>query len=224
MGVGLTTAALFLDRDGVLNENRDDYVKSWDEFRWLPRSLDALVELSRLQVPIFIVTNQSMIGRGRATASTLECIHHRMLSEIVERGGRVDAVLFCPHAPDLGCECRKPRPGMIFQVAQEKDISLSRSVLIGDAVTDFQLATAAGVRYIHVSSGLGRRDLLAIRSIDPNVHVVPELADAVPLCTAILRPETESATRPGGAQATTAPEVSHVPRSASGQARGDAHR
>jgi len=220
----LTTPALFLDRDGVLNENRDDYVKSWGEFRWLPRSLDALAALSRLQVPIFIVTNQSMIGRGRTSASALEDIHQRMLDQILERGGRVDAILCCPHAPDLGCECRKPRPGMIFQVAQEKGISLPRSVLIGDAVTDFQLATAAGVRYIHVSSGLGRRDLQAIRSIDPDVHVVPDLADAVPLCTAILRPETEPATRPNGAQASTSPDVSPGPRSGSGQVRGDAHR
>jgi D-glycero-D-manno-heptose 1,7-bisphosphate phosphatase len=224
MEAGLTTAALFLDRDGVLNENRDDYVKSWDEFRWLPRSLDALAELSRLQVPIFIVTNQSMIGRGRATASTLECIHQRMLEQIVERGGRIDAILFCPHVPDLGCECRKPRPGMIFQVAREQEISLPRSVLIGDALTDFQLATAAGVQYIHISSGLGHRDLPAIRSANPDVQVVADLADAVPFCSAILRPETASATRPNGAQASTSPDLSPVPRSASGQARGDAHR
>ena len=200
------TAALFLDRDGVLNENRDDYVKSWEEFRWLPRSLDALAALSQLDVPIFLVTNQSMIGRGRATASTLEYIHRRMLDQIVERGGRVDAILHCPHAPDLGCECRKPMPGMLFQVARERSISLPRSVLIGDALTDFQLATAAEVRYIHVCSGLGQRDLRVVQSIDPGVHVAADLADAVPLCAAILRHETESAARPNHIQAPTRPD------------------
>ena len=220
----MATAALFLDRDGVLNENRDDYVKSWEEFRWLPRSLDALAVLSRLDVPILLVTHQSMIGRGHATASSLEDIHRRMLGQIVEWGGRVDASLFCPHVPDVGCQCRKPRPGMLFQVARERDISLPRSVLIGDALTDFQLAMAADVRYIHVCSGLGRRDLQVIQSIDPGVHVVADLADDVPICAAILQGETESAACPNVARAPTSLTLSFEPRPAPGQARGAAHR
>jgi D-glycero-D-manno-heptose 1,7-bisphosphate phosphatase len=182
----LTTAALFIDRDGVLNENRDDYVKSWEEFRWLPHALDALVTLSRLQVPIVLVTNQSMIGRGQATAAALERIHEQMLNQIVERGGRVDAILHCPHTPDFGCECRKPRPGLLFRAAREWGIQLHRSVLIGDALTDFQVAMAAGVRYIHVRSGLGRRDLRAIQSVDSAVRVVDDLAAAIPVCATIL--------------------------------------
>jgi hypothetical protein len=152
------------------------------------------------------------------------CTRRRALDRIVKRGGRVHATLFCPHDPNLGCECRKPGPRMVIQVTHERGMSLPRSVLIGDAVTSGQLTTAAGVRYIRVASGLGLRDLQANRSIDPGVLVVPNLADAVPLCTAILRLATESATRPKGAQASTSPDVSPVPESASGQARGDAYR
>jgi histidinol-phosphate phosphatase family protein len=100
--------AIFLDRDGVLNENRSDYVKSWQEFVWLPGSLDALVALALHSQPIIVITNQSMVGRGFVSSSTLDDIHQRMRQQVSSHGGRIDAVYACLHAPSDACPCRKP--------------------------------------------------------------------------------------------------------------------
>jgi D-glycero-D-manno-heptose 1,7-bisphosphate phosphatase len=181
-----SSPALFLDRDGVLNENRQDYVKSWREFLWVPGSLDGLAAIACLRVPIIIVTNQSMIGRGLATTDELEHIHARMLDQIVGHGGRVDAIFHCPHVPDLRCGCRKPEPGLLFKAAQAWHIDLQSSVMVGDTVTDLRAAMAAGTRYIHVRTGLGERDLSAIQAIDSEAPVVANLASAVPFCVSLL--------------------------------------
>ncbi len=137
--------AIFLDRDGVINVNRDDYVKSWDEFQFLPNSLAALRLLSSLPVPLIVVTNQSVVGRGIITRAQLDEIHRRMLEVIKQNDARIDAIYVCPHAPWENCSCRKPRPGLLLQAQRDFDLDLSASFLIGDRPSDIQAARAVGV-------------------------------------------------------------------------------
>src|SRR6059058_810586 len=128
--------AIFLDRDGVLNENRPDHVKSWDDFRFIPGALTAVRELTRLRLPIIVVTNQAAIGRGVVGRDQVMEIHRRMLARLWESGARVDAVYSCPHIPDDHCCCRKPAPGLLLAAAARFDLDLAGSVLVGDYATD----------------------------------------------------------------------------------------
>ncbi len=186
--------AIFLDRDGVLNENRSDYVKAWGEFRWLPGALDALVDLGRIGVPIIVVTNQSMVGRGIASASCLDAIHRRMLRRVRHRGGRIDDVLCCLHTPTDCCNCRKPEPGLFRAAAQRHNIDLAHSVFVGDAVSDYQAALNAGTRYIQVRTGRGLQDAALISQRDPNVAITAGLVEAARVCRQLLiAPEVPAA-------------------------------
>jgi D-glycero-D-manno-heptose 1,7-bisphosphate phosphatase len=174
--------AIFLDRDGVLNENRADYVKSWQEFRWLPGAIEALAVLATQEAPIIVVTNQSMIGRGLVAPAGLDDIHRRMRREVAEYGGRIDAVYACPHTPADACPCRKPLPGLLLRAAAEHQVTLAESVLVGDAFTDFQAAAAVAMPYIHVRSGLGPDEAARVRAASGQVPIVASLRAAIPLC------------------------------------------
>ena len=136
---------IFLDRDGVIIENRANYVRSWDEVEIYPQALAALAVPGLKSYKVIIVTNQSPIGRGLLTHKQVDRINLRLASEIEAAGGKVDAVYVCPHHPNAGCECRKPRPGMLLQAAQDHEIDLARSIMIGDALSDLQAGLAAGV-------------------------------------------------------------------------------
>lgn len=149
--------ALFLDRDGVLIENRDEYVLSWADVVILPGALEALAKASRSPYKIVIVTNQSAIGRGLISLSMAEEINHQLLKKIHEAGGRVDGVFMCPHRPEESCNCRKPQPGLLFQAAQALSLDLNRSILIGDALSDITAGQAAGIaQTILVQTGRGK--------------------------------------------------------------------
>lgn len=152
--------AIFLDRDGVIIENRPDYVRSWDDVAIFPQALRALAAAGRLPRQIVIVTNQSGIGRGLIPQPTAEAINRRLAARIEKAGGRIDGVYVCPHAPEAGCRCRKPRPGLLLQAAAELNIDLTRSIMIGDALTDLQAGLAAGVKTVAlVKTGRGRAQL-----------------------------------------------------------------
>jgi D-glycero-D-manno-heptose 1,7-bisphosphate phosphatase len=153
--------AIFLDRDGVICENRIDHVKSWQEFEFLPGVKENLASLSRLGWPIIVVTNQAAIGRGLMTTETLEDIHQRMVAEIAAYGGRIDRIIYCPHHPEDECACRKPQPGMLLQAAAEMNLDLTRSYLIGDAATDIQAGQQVGCHNILVLTGRGKEQLLS---------------------------------------------------------------
>jgi len=144
---------ILLDRDGVINHERADYVKSWDEFLFLPGVLMALQRLATLPIPIVVVTNQSVIGRGIVPRATIDQIHARVRQHVEAAGGRIDQFFLCPHHPDAGCLCRKPRPGLLHQAAAAFDFPIDEALFVGDAITDYQAAQAAGCRSILVCSG-----------------------------------------------------------------------
>ncbi|MEZ4640061.1 MAG: D-glycero-beta-D-manno-heptose 1,7-bisphosphate 7-phosphatase [Caldilineaceae bacterium] len=172
--------AIFLDRDGVINENRDDYVKSWAEFRFLPGALEAIADLARLAQPIVIVTNQSAIGRGHTTHEDVQTIHQRMIAAILDAGGRVDAVLYCPHHPDAQCTCRKPQPGMLLAAAERLHIRLDQSVFVGDAESDILAAQRAGCRPVLVRTGRGENEARKLAEHRVSGYcALPDLAAAV---------------------------------------------
>ena len=137
--------AVFLDRDGVIIENRADYILSWNDVQILPGALAALSRLSDTNFKIVIATNQSAIGRGLLTMQIAEDINERLASEIQLAGARLDAIYMCPHKPEDRCPCRKPQPGLILQAAQALSIDLKHSFLIGDAIDDLRAGRAAGV-------------------------------------------------------------------------------
>ena len=147
--------AIFLDRDGVINRDRLDYVKSWAEFEFLPGVLEALRRLARLPYTIVVLSNQSVIGQGLVSQAVIDDIHVRMQAAIQQTGGRVDAVYYCPHHPHAGCDCRKPRPGLLLRAARELNLDLLASWFIGDDLRDLQAAVAAGVQPILVRTGHG---------------------------------------------------------------------
>lgn len=149
--------AIFLDRDGVIVENRSEYIRSWADVKVFPRALEALATLSVSPYRIIIVTNQSAVGRGHITTETAEAINNRLLDVIREAGGRIDGLYMCPHAPEAGCSCRKPLPGLLLSAAEDHDLNLEKSIMIGDALTDVQAGQAAGVRLcIMLRTGRGR--------------------------------------------------------------------
>ncbi|MCX6568256.1 MAG: D-glycero-beta-D-manno-heptose 1,7-bisphosphate 7-phosphatase [Candidatus Aminicenantes bacterium] len=152
----MSKAAVFLDRDGVINKDRPDYVKSWEEFEFLPGALEAFRVLAAGPRQVVVVSNQSGIGRGLVSRETVDEIHARMTEAVRRSGGRIDAIYYCPHRPDEDCPCRKPRPGLILKAARELDIDLAASWLVGDDLRDLETAVAAGVRPILVRTGHGR--------------------------------------------------------------------
>jgi D-glycero-D-manno-heptose 1,7-bisphosphate phosphatase len=147
---------VFLDRDGVINENRADYVKSWAEVSFLPRALTAIRRLSQSCYRLVIVTNQSAVGRGIISLRAAQEINQRLLDAIGAYEGRIDGVYMCPHHPDAACGCRKPQPGLLLRAAAELSIDLEGSYLVGDSWSDLAAAQAAGVRGILVLTGRGR--------------------------------------------------------------------
>jgi D-glycero-D-manno-heptose 1,7-bisphosphate phosphatase len=155
----LKRPAIFLDRDGVINENRADYVKSWSEAEFLPGVFGALRRLAQADLAIVLITNQSAVGRGIISHKEAVQINRRIVGTIRAQGGRVDGAYLCPHHPDENCACRKPRPGLLLQAADELDLDLGRSYFIGDAVTDMQAADAAGVKGILVLTGRGQEQV-----------------------------------------------------------------
>ncbi len=148
-------STIFLDRDGVINENRADYVKSWSEFRFLPGSREAIAKLTQAGHRIIVCTNQAGIARGTISVETVEEIHRRLIASISDIGGKIEKVYYCPHDRDRACSCRKPRPGMLLRARDELDINLHDAVFIGDSITDIRAGLAAGIHTVLVLSGLG---------------------------------------------------------------------
>lgn len=165
--------AIFLDRDGTIIENRDAYVRSWRDVAFVPGALAALAELARWPCAVVIVTNQSAVGRGLLSLDEAQSLDGGVC-EIIERaGGRIDASLLCPHHPADGCDCRKPRPGLLLEAARRHDLALEDSWMIGDAWSDLEAGRAAGTRSLLVLTGRGRAQAAA-----HHLQGLPDLAAA----------------------------------------------
>jgi D-glycero-D-manno-heptose 1,7-bisphosphate phosphatase len=156
--------AVFLDRDGVVNENRADYVKCWSEVAFLPGVFDALRRLAKTEFLVVLITNQSAVGREIISHEEALDLNQRVVEAIRAQGGGIDGAYLCPHHPDENCACRKPQPGLLLQAAEDLDLDLGRSYFIGDAITDMQAADAVGVRGVLVLTGRGQEQ---VRQVGP---------------------------------------------------------
>ncbi|HEX2282133.1 MAG TPA: HAD family hydrolase [Thermomicrobiales bacterium] len=184
----MSQPAILLDRDGVINVNRPDHVKSWNEFRFVPGALTALAALSRLRLPMVVISNQAVVQRGIISEAELDAIHQRMMDAIQRAGARLDRIFYCPHDQSEGCGCRKPEPGMILEAASELDLDLSRSVFVGDACTDIQAGERARCKTVLVLTGRGHESMQVIEnnpSIVPHA-VAADLLRAVPIVRGLL--------------------------------------
>lgn len=172
--------AIFIDRDGVICENRSDHVKSWEEFQFLPGAISTLARLRKTDFAIILITNQAVINRGIVMKDTVNKIHARMLREVRRAGGRIDRIMVCPHRNDEYCGCRKPQPGLVMQAAIRMNIDLSQSYLIGDAVSDIQAGMATGLRNFLVLTGRGmEQSQLALDNPRLDFRFADDLKDAV---------------------------------------------
>jgi D-glycero-D-manno-heptose 1,7-bisphosphate phosphatase len=153
-----TVDHVILDRDGVLNVELDGgaYLDDPSSFRWLPGTLEALAALRTLDVRVSVATNQSGIGRRAMTEAALAAVHEKMRLDSDRALGPIAAVFYCPHAPEAGCSCRKPAPGLILAAVEQSGIVPSKTLVVGDSASDLQAARAASVRAVLLRTGKGR--------------------------------------------------------------------
>ena len=140
----MQTKLVIFDRDGTINQDRDDYVKSADEWVPLPGVLDAIARLNHAGWQVVVATNQSGLGRGLYDMAALNAMHAKMHALLAAVGGRVDAVFYCPHSPDDGCHCRKPEPGLLEQIGERYGVELQGVPMVGDSARDVLAGVAAG--------------------------------------------------------------------------------
>jgi D-glycero-D-manno-heptose 1,7-bisphosphate phosphatase len=166
---------IVLDRDGVINEDSDAYIKSPEEWLPLSGSLEAIARLNRHGYRVVVATNQSGVARGLFSLDTLARIHRRMLEAVRDKGGEIDAIFFCPHGPDDRCHCRKPEPGLFEEIADRLKVSFEDVYAVGDSERDLVAATTAGARPVLVRTGKGLRTLRKSKRLD-GVPVFDDLA------------------------------------------------
>jgi D-glycero-D-manno-heptose 1,7-bisphosphate phosphatase len=148
---------VILDRDGVINHDSAAYIKSPEEWKPISGSLEAIALLSQAGYRVLVATNQSGVGRGLFEMATLNAIHDKMHRALGLAGGRIDGIFYCPHANDAGCNCRKPKPGMLEEIAHRFGVSLEGVPFIGDSLRDLQAAAAVGAQPILVLTGKGKK-------------------------------------------------------------------
>jgi histidinol-phosphate phosphatase family protein len=173
--------AIFLDRDGVIIENRPNYVRSMADVEIIQPALAALIWLKTLPYPIIIITNQSAVGRQILSRPQADYINNQLVQTVQMAGGRIDGVYMCPHAPNDHCHCRKPQPGLILQAARDMDLDLKNSIMIGDALTDIQAGQSAGVGHkALVLTGRGEAQLALLKEDQaPTFQIHATLLEAI---------------------------------------------
>jgi D-glycero-D-manno-heptose 1,7-bisphosphate phosphatase len=180
MEAALLKQVVFLDRDGVINQDSSDYIKCWDEFIFLPNSLEALKILTRKGCTLIVVTNQSVIHRKWVLPEVLEDMHLRLKAAVAAHGGKITDIFVCPHTPEQNCSCRKPEPGLIRQACQKYAIDLSDAIMVGDSAKDILCGIAAGCGrtiLVKTGNGIAAWDVLARDNIFPTV-VAADLLEA----------------------------------------------
>ncbi len=158
-------AAVFLDRDGTINVEKN-YIYRYEDWEWIAGAIEAIKKFNDAGVLVIVITNQAGVARGMYSGADVESLHKRVSKELQTLGAHIDAYYYCPHHPAFGnkivCSCRKPAPGLLFQAQKEWDIDLDRSAIFGDKASDIQAGQAAGVKSFLVSTGYGQsqRDLV----------------------------------------------------------------
>jgi D-glycero-D-manno-heptose 1,7-bisphosphate phosphatase len=166
---------IILDRDGVINFDSEEFIKSPDEWRPIPGSLEAIAKLTQTGYRVVVATNQSGVGRGLFDMATLNAIHARMHKAVTQAGGRIEAIFYCPDTADSNSPCRKPNPGMFHAIAERFNVSLERVPAVGDGLRDLQAADAVGAQPILVLTGKGEKTL-ADGHLPESTQVHPDLA------------------------------------------------
>jgi D-glycero-D-manno-heptose 1,7-bisphosphate phosphatase len=166
---------VILDRDGTINYDSDQYIKSPAEWKPIPGSLEAIARLTQGGWRCVVATNQAGIARGLFDMATLNAIHAEMHRAVAQAGGRIDAIFFCPHAAEADCECRKPKPGLLREIGTRMDVELQGVPMVGDALRDLQAAAAVGCRPFLVLTGKGKKTR-ADGGLPPGTEVVADLA------------------------------------------------
>lgn len=164
---------VILDRDGVINFDSPDYIKSPEEWVPIPGSIEAIARLHQHGVTIYVATNQAGIARGKLTAADLEAVHRKMRSTVSAAGGEIAGIQFCPHHPDDNCDCRKPAPGMLLAIEALSGIPLDGQPYVGDSMKDICAANAAGCEPVLVLTGNGRE---TAKMIHPGPAIFKDLA------------------------------------------------
>ena len=166
---------VILDRDGTINHDSDQYIKSPEEFHLIEGSLEAIARLTQAGYRVVVATNQSGIARGLLDTATLIAMHTQLQRQAAQAGGRIDAFFFCPHAADSACECRKPKPGMLLEIGRRFNVSLQDVYMVGDARRDVEAAVAAGAKPVLVRTGKGAQTQ-AEGKLPPGTAVFENLA------------------------------------------------
>lgn len=169
---------IILDRDGVINHDSDQFIKSPAEWKPIAGSLEAIAKLTQAGYRVVVATNQSGVGRGLFEMDTLNAIHDKMHKAVQAAGGRLDAIFYCPHAADSDCDCRKPRAGMIQRIAESFNVALSGVPTVGDSLRDLQAGVALGCQPYLVLTGKGEKTLAA-GNLPAETRVFADLAAVV---------------------------------------------
>jgi D-glycero-D-manno-heptose 1,7-bisphosphate phosphatase len=164
-----------LDRDGTINHDSEQFIKSPAEWKPIKGSLEAIARLTQAGYRVVIATNQSGIGRGLFDTATLNAIHDTMHRAVHQAGGRIDAIFFCPHRDEDNCDCRKPKPGMLREIARRLNVDLEGVPAVGDSLRDLQAAAAAGAQPVLVLTGKGRKTREA-GGLPRGTAIYPDLA------------------------------------------------
>jgi D-glycero-D-manno-heptose 1,7-bisphosphate phosphatase len=162
----LTTPVVILDRDGVINEDSDSYIRSLADWRPIPGSVEAIAALSQAGYTVAVATNQSGLGRGYFELEALESIHAKLNKLVEEQGGALSGIFYCPHTPEEHCQCRKPATGLLRAIESELCLSVHDAFFIGDSLKDLQAGEAAGCRPVLVKTGKGMQTLAKIQQAD----------------------------------------------------------
>ena len=170
---------IILDRDGVINEDSDDFIKSPEEWKPLPGSMEAIAKLTNAGYHVVIATNQSGIARKLFDLPTLHSIHEKMYRVVAEHGGEIDAVFFCPHGQNDDCECRKPKPGLLHEISYRLGTSLEGVPIIGDSLRDIESARAVNATPILVRTGKGTKTLYSAGHELDDIAIYCDLSEAV---------------------------------------------
>lgn len=177
MSLPVSNKLIILDRDGVINEDSDDYVKSLEEWIPIPGSIQAVADLSKAGYIIAVATNQSGIGRGLFDLDELELMHDKLCALVEEAGGEIAGIFYCPHTPEDNCECRKPKSGLMDSIASELGLPVKNAYIVGDSQRDLEAGFHRGCLPVLVKTGKGQKSLISLPEKNPALFAQTKVFD-----------------------------------------------